>query len=132
MNPILANKRIMVVEDELLVAMLIEDVLADEECRIVGPFMTLSDALAAARIEVIDIALLDVNLHGQKVYPVAEVLAIRNIPFLFLTGYGRDAIPDDHPDWRVCSKPFRPNDLTEILAEIVREHQDFTTKPRTP
>jgi CheY-like chemotaxis protein len=85
--------------------------------------MTLSDALAAAHTEAIDIALLDVNLHGEKVYPVAEVLTNRNIPFLFLSGYGRDAIPSDQPEWRVCSKPFRPDDLMKSLAGIMQSHQ---------
>lgn len=120
MKTALASKRVLVVEDELLVSMLIEDILADEECQVIGPFTTVFDALSAARNEAIDIALLDVNLRGEKVYPVAEILTERGIPFVFLSGYGPDAIPDDHPGWRACSKPFSPNDLTRILTEQIQ------------
>jgi CheY-like chemotaxis protein len=121
MNSPLASKRVLVVEDELLVSMLIEDVLVDAGCRVVGPFTNLSDALAAARNEVVDIALLDVNLRGEKVYPVADILTERGIPFVFLSGYGKNAIPNDRPNWRMCSKPFSPNDLTQILTERIQD-----------
>jgi CheY-like chemotaxis protein len=126
MNFPLASKQVLVVEDELLVSMLIEDALVDAGCRIVGPFANLSDALLAARNEAIDIALLDVNLRGEKVYPVADILTERGIPFVFLTGYGKNAIPHNRPNWLVCSKPFSPNDLTQILTERI---QDATNRP---
>jgi CheY-like chemotaxis protein len=122
MNSALASKRVLVVEDELLVSMLIEDVLVGAGCRVVGPLTNLSDAILAARNEaVIDIALLDVNLRGEKVYPVADILTERGIPFVFLSGYGKTAIPNDRPNWRVCSKPFSPNDLIEILTERIQD-----------
>jgi DNA-binding NtrC family response regulator len=122
MNFHLASKQVLVVEDELLVSMLIEDVLVDAGCRVVGPFTNLSDALLAARNEAIDIALLDVNLRGEKVYPVADILTERDIPFVFLSGYGKNAIPTNRPkNWRVCSKPFSPNDLTQILTERIQD-----------
>jgi CheY-like chemotaxis protein len=121
MNFPLASKQVLVVEDELLVSMLIEDVLVDAGCRVVGPFTNLSDALSAARNEAIDIALLDVNLRGEKVYPVADILTERGIPFVFLSGYGKNAIPNNRPNWRVCSKPFSPNDLTQILTERIQD-----------
>jgi len=119
MKTSLASKRVLVVEDELLVSMLIEDILADEKCQVIGPFTNVFDATSAARNESVDIALLDVNLRGEKVYPVAEILTKRGIPFVFLSGYGTDAIPHDHPGWRACSKPFSPNDLTRILTEQI-------------
>ena len=56
------------------------------------------------------------NVGGSKVYPVANALTMRRIPFLFLSGYGESAIPHDHPEWRVCSKPFREVDLIEMLS----------------
>jgi CheY-like chemotaxis protein len=121
MNFPLASKQVLVVEDELLISMLIEDVLVDAGCRVVGPFTNLSDALSAARNEAIDIALLDVNLRGEKVYPVADILTERGIPFVFLSGYGKNAIPNNRPNWRVCSKPFSPNDLTQILTERIQD-----------
>lgn len=109
------------VEDELLVSMFIEDVLVGAGCRVVGPLTNLSDAILAARNEAVDIALLDVNLRGEKVYPVADILTERGIPFVFLSGYGKNAIPNDRPNWRVCSKPFSPNDLIEILRERIQD-----------
>lgn len=112
----LDGKRVLVVEDELLVAMLIEDMLADIGCSILGPFNSVDKALNAALTEGFDLALLDVNIAGQMVYPVADVLTERQIPFLFLSGYGESAIPPDHPNWKVCCKPFRSRDLTEMLS----------------
>jgi two-component SAPR family response regulator len=111
----LASKRVMVVEDEFLVSMLIEDTLSDNQCSIIGPFSTLHEALTAARIEEVDIALLDVNLRGEKVYPVADLLSERGIPFILLSGYGKAAIPKDRPDWTFCCKPFTPDELAEAL-----------------
>ena len=113
---VLAGLRVLVVEDEMLVSLLIEDMLIDHACVIVGPCATVPAAMEAAMTEAIDVALLDVNVGGSKVYPVANVLTIRRIPFLFLSGYGESAIPHDHPEWRVCSKPFREVDLIEMLS----------------
>lgn len=115
----LAGLRVMVVEDEMLVSLLIEDVLTDEQCTIVGPFDQIKDALDAARTEPLDLAVLDVNIAGAKVYPVAEVLAARRIPFLLLSGYGQNAVPKDRPNWRVCSKPFKPAGLVAMMVEQV-------------
>jgi DNA-binding response OmpR family regulator len=112
----LAGRRVLVVEDEMLVSLLIEDTLADEACVVLGPFDRLEAALSAARTEVLDGAVLDVNLAGVKIYPVAEVLAARGVPFLLVSGYGQDAVPAERPEWRACGKPFRPADLVERLA----------------
>jgi CheY-like chemotaxis protein len=118
---VLAGKRVLVAEDELLVAMLVEDILADNDCLVLGPFASVSQALEAAKADCIDVAVLDVNLCGQRIYPVAEVLADRGIPFLFLSGYGKDAIPPNHPEWRACKKPFTANDLTIMLIEQLKD-----------
>jgi hypothetical protein len=59
---------------------------------------------------------LDVNLRGKKVYPIAEALSDRHIPFLFVSGYGDDAIPPGHDTWKVCAKPFKGNDLVRMLS----------------
>jgi DNA-binding response OmpR family regulator len=116
-NDGLAGRRVLVVEDELLVAMLIEDALADHDCVIVGPYARLQDALRAVRTESIDLAVLDVNLSGEEAYPVAELLAERGIPFLLLSGYGTGAIPANHPDWQACSKPFQAEELVDMLMK---------------
>lgn len=111
--------RVLVVDDELLVAMMVEDTLADEGCEVVGPYARLSEAMVAARQECLDGAVLDVNLGGEKIYPLAELLQARGIPFLLVTGYGRDAVPPEHPEWRVCTKPFPPRQLVEMVSQHV-------------
>jgi DNA-binding NtrC family response regulator len=115
----LAGLRVFLVEDEMVVSLLIEDVLADEQCIVVGPFARVADALEAARTEVADVAVLDVNVAGVKVYPVADVLVERGIPHLFLSGYGPSAIQDERPHACVCSKPFRPEQLVALLVDLV-------------
>ncbi len=126
----LAGRRVMIVEDELLVSMLIEDLLADLGCTVIGPFTNVSDAEAAAPDIHADLAVLDVNLRGVKVYPVAEILAQRGIPFLLLSGYGNDAIPCDRPDWRACSKPFKADELVRLLVEQLARSQALNTPVR--
>jgi len=114
--------RVLAAEDELLVGMLIEDILADAGCIVTGPFSSLADTLAAAARADIDIAVLDVNVRGEKIYPVAECLAARGIPFFLLTGYGRDGAPAHHPDWLTCDKPFKTEELVRMIAQgLVRD-----------
>lgn len=125
---ILAGLRVLVVEDEVLISLLVEDILAEQGCTVVGPYDRVADALKAARAETIDMAVLDVNVAGVKVYPVAEILAAREIPFLLLSGYGRQAIPPEHPTWRVCGKPFRPETLVTMLNDLMGKGQSI---PRT-
>ncbi len=112
----LCGQRVLVVEDDLLVSMLIEDILGDHGCAVVGPFATLAHGLQAARSAALDLAVLDVNLRGERVYPVAEVLAQRRIPFLLVSGYGDDAVPAGHPDWRAITKPFHADGLVKALT----------------
>jgi CheY-like chemotaxis protein len=119
----LAGLRVLVVEDEMLVSLLIEEMLVDHACAIVGPFATVPDAAEAATTAAIDVGILDVNVGGSKVYPVAHALAARRIPFLFLSGYGESAIPHDRPGWRLCRKPFREAALIDMLAEQVAQAQ---------
>ena len=115
----LAGRRVLVVEDEVLVAMLLETALEDENCTIVGPCGTVSEALEAARDEALDVALLDINLGGELVFPVAEVLAERGVPFLLLSGYGDVALPSNRRHWPICTKPFNLHDLMTVLSNLV-------------
>lgn len=115
-HPELAGKRVLIVEDELLVALLLEDFLLDLGCDTVGPCSNVAQALEVARTEALDLAVLDVNLDGEQVYPVAELLLKRNIPFLFLSGYGDEAIPPGREDWKVCAKPFKSDELAKMLS----------------
>ena len=111
-----AGKRVLVVQDELLVALLVEDMLSDVGCIVVGLFGRVQEALAAASVEMVDAALSDVNVADEKVFPVAHVLEERGIPFMFLTGYGQAALPRDRPDWKAYAKPFQPEQLAVRLA----------------
>ena len=115
---LVAGKRVLIVEDETLVALLIEVMLEDAGAIVVGHCATVDQALAVARHTALDLAVLDINLHGELSFPVAEALEQRRIPFLFVTGYGSQIkLPD--PTWAVCSKPFRSEDLLARLAQAV-------------
>ena len=102
-----------------MVAMLLETVLEDEKCTIVGPFGDVSSALAAARREMVDAAVLDISLAGEMVFPVAEALVERDVPFLLLSGYGATALPPDRRHWPVCGKPFKSDELVSMLHRLV-------------
>ena len=121
---VLAGSRILVAEDEMLIAMVVETVLGDADCQVVGPFGRLAQALKSAEQDAIDAALLDINLHGEQVFPVADVLTVRNIPFVFVTGYGAGGLPLRFRDSPTVTKPYRAaavlNALTCVLSSIVR------------
>ena len=87
--PRAAGLRVLLVEDESMVALLLEDMLAELGHEVVGPVARLDKALEMAQRQALDVALLDVNLNGKEIYPVAEALAAREVPFVFVTGYGR-------------------------------------------
>ena len=89
------NQRVLIVEDETMIAMLLEDVVAEGGYTVVGPVGRLAGALAVAVSGEIDAALLDANLHGESVFPLARVLAERHIPFVFLTGYEVRNFPEE-------------------------------------
>ena len=93
----LQGLRVLLVEDQMIVAMQIEDMLHAAGCEVVGPVGTLEAAIALAHAEVLDVAVLDVNLDGEKVYPAAEELQARGIPFILATGYGASTLPEK---WR--------------------------------
>ena len=110
--------RVLVVEDEMMVSMLIEDMLADMGCKVVGPASRLEEALDLAKIADIDCAVLDVNLGGQPIFPVADVLRERGAPFAFATGYGDAGLRDVDKGTPVLQKPFRESDLARVLATV--------------
>jgi len=105
------TRRILVVEDEALIAMLVEALLADRGHAVVGPASRVAAALTLAEGETLDAAVLDVNLAGETVFPVAEVLTRRGVPVVFLTGYGRLGLPDRFRDFAVVEKPVDPDKL---------------------
>jgi DNA-binding response OmpR family regulator len=120
----LAGLRLLVVEDEALVAMTIEDTLEEFGCEVVGPAGTLRTALRLAERESsrLDGALLDVNLGGEKVYPVADLLMRNDVPFIFLSGYGLEGLDPAYAPATVIKKPFRPEELARALEARLHRH----------
>ena len=115
---ILAGKRILIVDDEIAVTMLLEDFLIEWECIVAGVCHSVCQALDAVENGVFDLAILDLNLGGQMSHPIAKALDRRGIPFLFLSGYGEQAIPA-HPTWPICAKPFSGEELAERLVAVL-------------
>jgi CheY-like chemotaxis protein len=112
--------RVLVVEDEFLVGLLIEEVLRELACEIVGPIVDVHDALAVAQRETLDGALLDINLNGRVVYPVAELLQERRIPFAFTTGYAGVDLPPKFRSLPRIQKPVALAQLTDIVSSFGR------------
>jgi CheY-like chemotaxis protein len=113
----LSGLRVLVVEDEAAISLLLEDMLLDFGCEVVGPSARLAAALEAVEKEKVDIAILDVNVAGESIYPVAEALQARSIPFVFSTGYGSQGIKDSFRDRTVLQKPFAQHDLKQKLLQ---------------
>ncbi|HEX2764276.1 MAG TPA: response regulator [Allosphingosinicella sp.] len=114
----LAGKRILIAEDEPILAMLLEDLLTDLGCVVVGPALRLRDAEEMAREEELDGALLDVNMGDGRTFEVARILAERGIPFCFSTGYGAAGIEPAFCDALVLQKPYRQADLATALGSL--------------
>ncbi|HEX8574517.1 MAG TPA: response regulator [Allosphingosinicella sp.] len=110
--------RILIVEDEMLVAMNVEDMLLELGHEVAGLASRLGPALALARESRFDAAMLDVNLAGEPSFPVADLLIERGIPFLFATGYGRQGIAERYRDYPMLQKPFRTAQLGAALAAL--------------
>ena len=113
-----AGLRVLVVEDEMMVSMLIEDMLSDLGCAVVGPASRLDEAMELARAGGIDCAVLDVNLGGQPIYPLADYLREHGLPFAFATGYGDAGLREADRGSPVLQKPFRETDLARVLSEL--------------
>ncbi|MFZ2031559.1 MAG: response regulator [Vitreimonas sp.] len=110
-------KRVLVVEDEMLLALSLEDILNDMGIETVGPAMHLEEALALAETDPLDFAILDINLGGTaRSYPVAKRLLERNVPFLFMSGYGDAGVGGEFASVPVLGKPASP----ELVADAVR------------
>ncbi|MBO0662984.1 response regulator [Jiella sp. CQZ9-1] len=109
--------RVLVVEDESLVALQLEDMLDELGCRVVGPAMRLRTAGELLDSGVaIDCAVLDVNVCGEMVYPIADRLRAMGIPFIFATGYGRDGVEDRWQNVPILQKPYTSQEIGQSLA----------------
>jgi CheY-like chemotaxis protein len=119
MDKLLSNRQVLVVEDEMLVLIMIEDMLADLGCESVTAAATVNQALAAIDAHVFDVAMLDMNLNGSDSYAVAEALSARGVPFVFSTGYSGHDMRDGYRDRPVLKKPFMEKELVAIITRLL-------------
>jgi CheY-like chemotaxis protein len=115
----LSNRKVLVVEDEMMIAMLIEDMLDEFGCKLVGPATNVPRALELIGKESIDIAVLDLNLSGKDTYVIADALQEKNVPFIFATGYGSKGLREGYGNRPVLQKPFQTKDLEIALAQAL-------------
>lgn len=115
----LNDRRVLVVEDESLVAMLLETMLEDMGCTPVGPASTVDEGLKLASEERLDAALLDVNVAGTPVFAVAEALESRGIPLVFSTGYGEGGLPENWRGRPTVQKPFTEAVIRDALMKAM-------------
>lgn len=112
----LNGRRVLIVEDESLVAMLLETILEDMGCVPVGPAASVEEGLALIECEGnLDGALLDVNVAGHQVFPIARALKGRGVPFVFSTGYGEGGLPDEWRGQATIQKPFTEATIRDAL-----------------
>ena len=116
----LEGRRVLIVEDESLVAMLLETILEDMGCVPIGPVGTIDEALdILAQDTALDIALLDVNVAGREVFPVAEALSKKGVPFVFSTGYGEGGLGDAWRGHPTVQKPFTEAAIRDALRKAL-------------
>ena len=108
--------RVLVVEDEAIIAALIENALVEGGCSVVGPVATLGAALETIEKTRIDAALLDISINGRNTYPIADVLAGRGIPFIFVSGFTRKDLPHRYRHCAHVAKPFAPSTIMADAA----------------
>lgn len=110
--------RVLVVEDEIMIAVMIEDVLTDLGCEMLGPVSKLDTAMRLAQEESFDAAILDVTIRGGQIFPVAELLLARSVPFAFASGYDEWALPESLKGQRRLRKPFIQSELEDVIRAL--------------
>lgn len=112
----LAGRSVLVVEDEYVIALEMQRALADEGAEILGPVASVQGALELIdRCSRVDVAILDINLHGEPAYPVAKELRRKGVPFVFTTGYGAASVPKEFSTVRLIEKPIDPQQIARTL-----------------
>jgi CheY-like chemotaxis protein len=119
MNKCLSGRRILVVEDEMLIVMMIESMLSDMGCESVTTAATVAQAITLIDGQTFDAAMLDVNLNGTNSRPVADALAARGVPFFFSTGNGGHHTMDGYGDRAILKKPFMDEDLAATVTGLL-------------
>lgn len=115
-------RRILIVEDEVLIGMLLEDMLGDMGYVVAATASRVEHATELARDAEVDAAILDVDLNGHEVFPIAHILADRGVPFMFATGYGERALPPPFEKYPTLQKPFQLEALERQLAQLFPGH----------
>jgi CheY-like chemotaxis protein len=115
------TRRVLIVEDDVMIRMLIEDMLGDLGFTVAAEASKVHEALAAVNSTAFDVAILDVNLSGETTGPVAEALAARGTPFVFATGYGEHGLPDQFRDRPLLKKPFQIESLKRVLETALAD-----------
>ena len=115
----LKGLRVLVVEDEALVALQLEDMLSELGCRVVGPASRIGQGLDLLSTETVDAAVLDLNVAGELVYPVAKSLADQGLPFIFVTGYGASGVAPDYRDRQILQKPILLGQLRKAMLAAI-------------
>ncbi len=124
----LSGLRVLVVEDEVLIAMLLEDLLQDLGCKVVGTASNVKQARELVASERPDAALLDVNLGTEPAYPIAETLTRAEIPFVFVTGYGEAGLIEAYRGHATIKKPINPETFGTELAAGLRQTPQSPTR----
>lgn len=120
-SDLLRSKRVLVIEDEMLVLMGIEDMLSDLGCTAITVATTVKNALASIAANTFDFAMLDVNLDSTPSYAVADALKCHHIPFAFSTGYGKHGVQEGYGDRPVLNKPYSPCQLKKVIRELMTD-----------
>ena len=130
MNDVTSQRCVLIVEDEMSLALLLEDILEDAGYRVLKA-ARLPAAVALAESAPIDGAILDINLAGTEGFPVADVLRARGIPFLFTSGYGCKGLPPRYQQSPMLQKPYDHAQLRKALATLFADETDTSGPPRT-
>lgn len=117
------SMRVLIVEDEVLIALHLADMLSDLGHEVVQSAHHLAEAIRLAEVAVIDLAILDLNLGGMRSDPVAGILRRRGIPFIFATGYGASGLPAGFEDELILGKPYGEEELRRVLARLIARMQ---------
>lgn len=118
-SDVLAGRRVVVIEDESLLVMLLEDFLESIGCVVAGVASGFQAALEKAQALSFDVAILDVNLNGRQSFPIAETLVGRSLPFIFATGYGATTLPPSLQGAPLLQKPFQQRQLEQALRQAL-------------
>ncbi|HEX7107953.1 MAG TPA: response regulator [Aestuariivirga sp.] len=116
MDKLLSSRRVLVVEDEILILMMIEDMLTDLGCKSISVASKIDQAITLIDGQVFDAAMVDLNLNGMESYPIADVLAAHDVPYFFSTGNGIKDMKEGYRDQDVLKKPFTFEQLSDMLS----------------